>query len=74
MGCINTYPKITIHSMESFKKETRKQLDQIKDKEDPIDKILNYLEDKNDDISRSYSGQSEIPIEAKVENSEFIFL
>ena len=73
MGCINKSSKIIIHSMESFKKETKIKLEKIKN-EDPIDKILSFLEEKNESISHSNSEQSQIPIKAKIESNEFIFL
>ena len=72
MGCINSSPVIVIHSIKSFKKEAKKNLAQKK-KEYPFN-IVFTISDEEDDTSHSSLEQSRIPISAKMENNELIFL
>ena len=71
MGCINSSTVVIIHSMKSFKKESRKNL--AKKGEDSDDNDSSSYDDIEDDTSHS-SEQSKIPIKAKMENNELIFL
>ena len=72
MDCINSPPAVIIHSMKSFKKESRKNL-ALKKSEDSDDNDSSSYDDIEDDTSHS-SEQSKIPIKAKMENNELIFL
>ena len=68
MGCcINSSRVIIIHSMESFKREARQKLEES---------IVEYLDNKDYTLSDDNScfEQSQIPIQAKMKNSELIFL
>ena len=73
MGCINDSKKITIHSIESFKQKTKKKLEHVKYK-NPADEIFNFLEKENENISYPSFEPSEIPIKAKMESNELIFI
>ena len=70
MGCINRSPVVIICSMESFKKETRKNLAHKKDSDD---NDFSFFDEIEDDTSHC-SDQSQIPIKAKMEDNELIFL
>ena len=72
MGCVNSSPIIIVRSMETFKKESRKYLEQQKN-EDLNDKDFTFSDEIEDDTSPS-SQQSQIPIKAKMEDNELIFL
>ena len=72
MGCIKSSPEVIIRSMEPFKKESRKNLEQKKNK-DRYNKGFSFLDDIEDETSQS-SEQSQIPIKAKMKDNELIFL
>ena len=72
MGCVNSSPIIIVRSMETFKKESRKYLEQQKN-EDLNDKDFTFSDEIEDDTSPS-SQHSQIPIKAKMEDNELIFL
>ena len=72
MGCVNSSPVIIIHSMETFKKESKKNLKR-QNSEDSDDRDSSSSDDMEDDTSHS-SEQSQIPIKAKMEENELIFL
>ena len=69
MGCVNSSPVVIIRSMESFKKESKKNLEHQKSK----DPYFSFSDEIEDDTSPS-SQQSQIPIKAKMEENELIFL
>ena len=76
MGCINTNPVIKVNSIESFKKEIKKNIKQ-NECEDLEDKILNFSDLIAENINTSNNieeEQSQILIDAKIENNELIFL
>ena len=76
MGCISSNPVIKIKSIETFKKKIKKNIKQ-NESEDLADKILNFsgLIIGNSNTSNNSKGkQSQILIEAKIENNELIFL
>ena len=72
MGCVNSSRIIIVRSMETFKKESRKYLEQQKS-ENQNDKDFTFSDEIEDDTSPS-SQQSQIPIKAKMEDNELIFL
>ena len=72
MGCIHNSPVVVIHSIKSFKKEAKKNL-APKKSEYPFN-IDITITDEEDDTSHSSLEQSRIPIKAKMENNELIFL
>ena len=72
MGCVNSSPIIIVRSIETFKKESRKYLEQQKS-ENQNDKDFTFSDEIEDDTSPS-SQQSQIPIKAKMEDNELIFL
>ena len=75
MGCINTSPVIKIKSIKSFKETIEKKIKQNKS-QDPSNKVLSFsdfsLEDSVD--SNSVNEQSQILIQAQIEDKELIFL
>ena len=73
MGCVHTSPVIVIHSINSFKKEAKKNLAKKKN-ENPANNDFTLFEEEDDDTSHSSLEQSKIPIKAKMENNELIFL
>ena len=74
MGCVNTSPTVVIHSIGSFKKETTKNLVEQKKCENRVNIDFTFSYEEEDDISHSSLEQSQIPIKAKIENNELIFL
>ena len=74
MGCVNTSPTVEIHSIGSFKKETTKNLEEQKKCENRVNIDFTFSYEEEDDISHSSLEQSQIPIKAKIENNELIFL
>ena len=73
MGCINDSPKIIIRSMESFKKEAMKNSEQ-EQQENSANKDFSSYSSGEEDTSHSSLDQSKIPIKAKMEGNELIFL
>ena len=73
MGCVNSSSIVIVHSMESFRKESKKYLKQEK-REGPDYKNFIFADEENDNTSHSSLDQSQIPIKAKIENNELIFL
>ena len=73
MGCVNTSPEIIIHSIRSFKKETKKNL-VLKKSKNPVNFDFTFAFEEDEDTSHSSLEQSQIPIKAKIENNELIFL
>ena len=73
MGCINNTPKIIIRSMKTFKQEARKNLEH-KQCEDSANKEFTSSSEEENDTSHSSLEQSQIPIKAKMEDNELIFL
>ena len=74
MGCINTNPVIKVKSVKSFKKKVKIDLKQD-ESEDLADKIFSFSDftiEETDD-SNSVDKQSQISINARVENNELIF-
>ena len=74
MGCINTNPVIKVKSVKSFKKKVKIDLKQD-ESEDLVDKIFSFSDftiEETDD-SNSVDKQSQISINARVENNELIF-
>ena len=72
MGCINSSPVVIIHSINSFKKEAKKNLEQKKIK-NPAINVFTFADEDNDNFHSSLE-QSQIPITAKMESNELIFL
>ena len=75
MGCINTNTVIRVKSVKSFKKKIKADLKQD-ESEDLADKIFSFSDftiEETDD-SNSVDKQSQISINARVENNELIFI
>ena len=81
MGCVNSSAVTIIRSMESFKKEARKNLMKKKLREFG-DNDFTVYEEGEDDEEEDYNSnnyhcsleRSQIPITAKMEDNELIFL
>ena len=75
MGCINNGPVIKVKSVRSFKKKVKKDIKQD-ESEDFADKIFGFSDFtiEETDNSNSVDKQSQISINARVENNELIFL
>ena len=71
MGCVNSPSVTIINSMRSFKKEARKNI-MRKKLEDLADNDFTLYD--NEENNRSVLEQSQIPIKAKIEDTELIFL
>ena len=70
MGCINNSPVIKVKSIKSFKKGIKIQ----NESEDFEDKIFSFSDFTIEENDNSNSAQSQILIDAKIENNELIFL
>ena len=70
MGCINNSPVIKVKSIKSFKKGIKIQ----NESEDFEDKIFSFSDFTVEENDNSNSAQSQILIDAKIENNELIFL
>ena len=75
MGCINTSPVIKIKSIKTFKKEIIKNILQNggEDFSNIISRFPNFSIE-NEEASYTLNAQSEILIDAQIENKELIFL
>ena len=77
MGCVNTGPVIKVKSIKSFKKVIKKNIKNKKENEseDLDNKILSFSDFTIDtDDSNSFNEQSQIKIDAHIENNELIFV
>ena len=76
MGCVNTSPVIKVKSIKSFKKEIKKNTKQNESEEDLANKVFSFSDFTVEDTetSNSLDGQSQISIDAQIENKELIFL
>ena len=76
MGCVNTSPVIKVKSIKSFKKEIKKNTRQNESEEDLANKVFSFSDFTVEDTetSNSLDGQSQISIDAQIENKELIFL
>ena len=80
MGCVNSSAVTIIRSMESFKKEAKKNLMKKKLQELCGNDFTLYEDDEEEeeeDYNKNYHcslEQSQIPITAKMEDNELIFL
>ena len=76
MGCVNTSPVIKVKSIKSFKKEIKKNTRQNESEEDLENKVFSFSDFTVEDTetSNSLDGQSQISIDAQIENKELIFL
>ena len=74
MGCINTSPVIKVKSIKSFKKEVKKDTN-LNESEDLANKVFSFSDFSVDDTdaSNSVDEQSQILIDAQIENNELIF-
>ena len=71
MGCVNTSPVIKVKSINPFKKEIQKnEIDNL------AYKILHFSDfiAEDADVSNISDQQSQILIDAKIENNELVFL
>ena len=75
MGCVNTSPVIKVKSIKSFKKEVQKDM-KLNESEDLENKVFSFSDFTVEDTetSNSLDGQSQISIDAQIENKELIFL
>ena len=76
MGCINTNTVIRVKSVKSFKKKIKADDLKQDESEDLADKIFSFSDftiEETDD-SNSVDKQSQISINARVENNELIFI
>ena len=76
MGCVNAGPVIKVKSIKSFKKEIKKNTRQNESEEDLENKVFSFSDFTVEDTetSNSLDGQSQISIDAQIENKELIFL
>ena len=74
MGCINKRPIIRVKSIRSFKKEVKKDIKQNESKDDHADKEFSFSDFTFEETENSNSAQSQILIDAQIENNELIFL
>ena len=74
MGCVNTSPVIKVKSIKSFKKEVEKNTN-LNESEDLANKVFSFSDFSVDDTeaSNSVNEQSQILIDAQIENNELIF-
>ena len=74
MGCVNTSPVIKVKSIKSFKKEVKKDTN-LNESEDLANKVFSFSDFSVDDTdaSNSVDEQSQILIDAQIENNELIF-
>ena len=74
MGCVNTSPVIKVNSIKSFKKEVEKDTN-LNESEDLANKVFSFSDFSVDDTdaSNSINEQSQILIDAQIENNELIF-
>ena len=72
MGCIKSSSEVIVCTIEAYNKETKDNL-LNKKIEGLNDKDFLFLDEIEDDTS-NFSEQSEIPIKAKMEKNEIIFL
>ena len=75
MGCINTSPVIKIKSIKSFKEKIEKNIKQNKS-QNLSNKVLSFSDFTLEDsaASNSVNEQSQILIQAQIEDKELIFL
>ena len=77
MGCINSGPVIKVKSIKSFKKAVKKNIKNKKENESENleDKVFSFSDFTIDtDDSNSFNEQSQIKIDAHIENNELIFV